>query len=830
MLLKQLIVFIIFSIAYSFGCMAQERSHFIKHYGINDEFNCPRINCLAQDSKGFIWIGSNIGLTRFDGCHFRSFSMPTVSIRAFASQPHHIVIDAADRIWLGTMKGVFVFDSMTETFYHLNERFPALTNSVNRMLTVPKDRAKVLIAHGEKYFIAQFDPMSCEEANRDEWEKAWQSSNFPILNKDVNWGKYSNSISVSLCDKEGGTWAGTFYDGLYYYSKGLQLFSEISSSDNIRPNIIRTICPMKNGSIYLGTEDKGVFTLDTLSRTLRPLSNLQYRGKPTPTSIHSLAGDGDTLWIGSLANGVFLYDTQKKSIVNNFHVGDGISGLRDNFIVQLFKTKGGDVFIGTIDGLYVFEKAKGKISLIEGTENSYIHCIAQTSNGTLWVGALNKPILKIQRTQPVQSSNDNSYKWTAKPYHGFSHPCTTTLLVDSDDNVLVGTDNAGIWKITQHESEGSSECKRILSEEQVKSSINYMLLDKQNRLWISTFNGLFCFEQQTERLAHFTKKDGLLTNSFNYNSGYITENGIAYVGTYNGLITFNSSDFHMLDKSLKPYISNVCVGGKDSLITSELHLKYDSPSFYIDYSVPTYAYLDKIYYRYILEGSNMDWQIINNQNQRIFFSHLSAGNYKFLLQASYNPNNWNGKTAELNIFVSPPFWYSIWAYLIYIALVISVLIMAFIFWKNYDERKVLKTQISKLLENQEYLRSSSALSPYALVKEMTPKKLGNAFLEKIDSFLEHSIYDYDLSVDTLAEHMNMSKSTLYRKVKAATSISPNDYISMYRLNTAAKLLKEEDLAIKEISERLKFSSVSYFSNCFNKHFGVTPGEYKRNQL
>lgn len=77
--------------------------------------------------------------------------------------------------------------------------------------------------------------------------------------------------------------------------------------------------------------------------------------------------------------------------------------------------------------------------------------------------------------------------------------------------------------------------------------------------------------------------------------------------------------------------------------------------------------------------------------------------------------------------------------------------------------------------------------------------------------------------------MAMSNSTLYRKMKGLTSLAPNDYIRLCRLKTAARLLKEEDFSIKEISEKLKFSSVSYFTNCFMKQFGVTPGVFKKSK-
>lgn len=274
-------------------------------------------------------------------------------------------------------------------------------------------------------------------------------------------------------------------------------------------------------------------------------------------------------------------------------------------------------------------------------------------------------------------------------------------------------------------------------------------------------------------------------------------------------------------------MNHINIGGKDTVATDKLELDYNSPSFYIDYSVPTYAYQNTIYYRYKLENIDKDWIVVNDNLQRIFFSHLSVGNYRLLLQASFNPDHWFGKTIAMNIIVRPPFWKSKWAYVIYMLLAILVFTILFIMWRQYIERRDLKQQITKLLQNQKYLRVTNATSPYAMVKEIMPQKIENNLLERVDAYLELNICNRNMSVEMLAEYMNMSMSTFYRKLKASSSLSPNDYIKLYRLNMAARMLKEENSQIKMVAEKTGFSSVAYFTNCFVKHFGITPKEFKK---
>ena len=149
-------------------------------------------------------------------------------------------------------------------------------------------------------------------------------------------------------------------------------------------------------------------------------------------------------------------------------------------------------------------------------------------------------------------------------------------------------------------------------------------------------------------------------------------------------------------------------------------------------------------------------------------------------------------------------------------------------WRHRVERDALRQQIAHLLENQELMRSTPQMSPYDLIKDIAPKnQKGDDFMKRVDDYLEDHVTDNQLGVDTISVHMNMSNSTFYRRMKSATSLSPNEYIRLYRLKKAALLLRQEGKSIREVSEMLCFSSVAYFTNCFSRQFGITPGEYER---
>lgn len=138
----------------------------------------------------------------------------------------------------------------------------------------------------------------------------------------------------------------------------------------------------------------------------------------------------------------------------------------------------------------------------------------------------------------------------------------------------------------------------------------------------------------------------------------------------------------------------------------------------------------------------------------------------------------------------------------------------------------LKAQIASLLANREIMRSTIINSPYAHLSSMASNSIDRKMIEKMNTYIMENLSSPDLSVESLADQMNMSISTLYRKVRSTTSLSPNEFIRLCKLKKAAELLSG-GLRVNEVATQLGFSKPSYFSNCFMKQFGMTPQEFIR---
>ena len=137
----------------------------------------------------------------------------------------------------------------------------------------------------------------------------------------------------------------------------------------------------------------------------------------------------------------------------------------------------------------------------------------------------------------------------------------------------------------------------------------------------------------------------------------------------------------------------------------------------------------------------------------------------------------------------------------------------------------LQAQIASLLSNRNMIREFFASSPLVHIKSMAHSKADERFLETLNDTIFANIDDIDLDVEKLASIMNMSRITLYRKIKASSVLTPIELINITRLKKAAELLAAGDHKIYEISYLVGFSSQSNFARNFQKQFNITPTEY-----
>lgn len=141
------------------------------------------------------------------------------------------------------------------------------------------------------------------------------------------------------------------------------------------------------------------------------------------------------------------------------------------------------------------------------------------------------------------------------------------------------------------------------------------------------------------------------------------------------------------------------------------------------------------------------------------------------------------------------------------------------------ELKILEAKIRTIIENRLKLKKLFSSSLITDLKKVTTSSVDNKFLKRSVEIVEDHLIDSRFGVQSLAEHLNISRSLLHKKLTAIVGQSANDFIVSIKLKHSAKLILEGNLMISEIAYQVGFNDPKYFTRCFKKHFGKTPSEY-----
>lgn len=137
----------------------------------------------------------------------------------------------------------------------------------------------------------------------------------------------------------------------------------------------------------------------------------------------------------------------------------------------------------------------------------------------------------------------------------------------------------------------------------------------------------------------------------------------------------------------------------------------------------------------------------------------------------------------------------------------------------------LQVQVANLLANRKKIKDHFASSPAASIRSMAGSRADEQFLEKLHEVIVQHLTDINLDVEQLADKMNMSRPTFYRKIKVISDLTPHELINITRLKKAAALLDTGYYKVNEVAELTGFASLTNFGRNFQKQFGMLPSEY-----
>lgn len=267
-----------------------------------------------------------------------------------------------------------------------------------------------------------------------------------------------------------------------------------------------------------------------------------------------------------------------------------------------------------------------------------------------------------------------------------------SICEDSRKRLWFMTQGAGFCRFNP---ENESFTRFDMSKGFPSNIIYRMVEDNRGNLWLTTNNGLVCFNPETDDKRVYTTANGLLSNQFNYQSGYKDKMGRIYLGSINGFITFDPSTF--VENTFVPPVvitdfflfnKRMQIGSKDSplkesiVFSDEVELESDQNSFSLHAAALGYQAPEMNQLVYKMEEFDKEWYNVG-RNSVINYSNLPYGTYIFHLRGSNSDGKWNEKERILKIHILPPFYLSGWAYFIYLLLgILSVVGIIYYFRKG----------------------------------------------------------------------------------------------------------------------------------------------------
>lgn len=489
--------------------------------------------------------------------------------------------------------------------------------------------------------------------------------------QDNDYSLSDNAIYALCRDKEDGMWIGSYFGGVNYYPKQWTYFEKFYPRDDIKSfgRRVREFCASNDGTLWIGTEDRGLFNFNPVTGVIEP-----FEAPAIYKNIHGLCLDGNDLWVGTFSGGLNRINLLTKR-VKHYSKGEASNSMNANDAFSIYKTTTGELMIGTTSGLLSYNPSTDDFTRIPQLNNVFVYKILEDFNGNLWMATYSNGVFRYDVTMKrwtnfISRKNDP----TSLPYNK-----VINIYEDSRKRLWFMTQGAGFCRFEPK----TEKFIRYDMSMGFPSNIMYkMEEDNRGNLWITTGNGLVCFNPENGNKYIYTTANGLLSNQFNYQSGYRDKQGRLYFGSINGFITFDPATF--ADNSFVPPVvitdfflfnKRLSIGAEGSPLkrsitySDEIELDANQNSFSLHVAALSYQAPEMNKLRYKLEGFDREWYPVE-KGALISYSNLPYGTYIFHLRGSNSDGKWNETERILKIHIRPPFYLSPWAYMVYVALVL----------------------------------------------------------------------------------------------------------------------------------------------------------------
>lgn len=679
------------------------------------------ISTVYTDRSGCLWVGTWEGLNRYnrEGDHFEYIPIEDDTERAMIVT---LLEDSSGRFWIGTRnKGLLLCDHQMNLISQFTSESKNMPLNNNNITSIYEDDKKQIW-------------VGCKNSGLN---KINLRDNEVTSYTNLNSGLSNNSVRC-IIEWQGKLLIGTF-DGIFDLDKATERIVKVAGYDDINKSLshysVYCFCVDRDKTLWVGTFAGGVNYLNKFTNRFvlhKPQEELNIR-----TGIYGAITyeSPEDLWIATEGYGLLNYN--KRTNESHYYLID--PSVRFAFNTNIIKSvfyEGGYVWCGTTKGeIYKFNIKTKKFSLYHQYPIEYsIYSIIRDHNGVLWVGGAST---EFGLTCFVNDSLVTTfYNNVDEPIYFSNVRC---ILEEEDGVFLLGSTAEGLLRfdthkkqLTKYSNEASVEKYRIpnnyisaivrtksgeiwvstygggifqldeskairrimtVREGLLDNNICTLVESSDQRLWMSTVNGLIMFDPAKDEVRNYHRHNGIDIREFTLHSGIALPDGSLCFAGSNGFVTFH---VEAMDKNnnIPPVVLEqlsvnnhpVEVGDESAILDKVLdgmetiRLAYNENNFSITYQALNYIYATQNQYAYKLEGYDTDWNYVGERNSA-FYTNLSPGKYVFRVKASNNDGVWNEEGRSLAIVVQPPLWRTWYAYLFYV-IALAAIIYGILYYVN----------------------------------------------------------------------------------------------------------------------------------------------------
>jgi len=661
-----------------------KKTNTLKPYTTIQTISNLTIRTILESTNGQLYIGGDNGFVMIDKKKNERAVLHGIVVSTFFE-------DNKKNVWIGTKNGLFKMSpDMKITFISKKDGDPnsLLSNDI-RAITQDKDG---YIWIGTSAGVNKFDPST-------------QTYTSYTPNENNNTSLSHPSVYSIYCDKQGTIWIGTFYGGINYFNLQNEIFkypfNDIARFRKSYP--IEVICPINSEDVFITSSALGAFKYNIPTNRYEPI--------PIPfKNLHLLSYFHDKksnlIYCGTSNNGVIIYDATRNCFLPN-NINTSNSLLTSNNIVGLTVCEN-DLYIATTKGYIAYNliNRTSKVVFSEISDSTSVPSRMMTdSKGRLWMLFLGPEVVsynlksrKLKMHRELQAANELEQSIR-----------TNAIFEDNNRRIWIATSGKGLCRYNE-----KTEKFEVYANQTTGLNTNYCFDIKQGingDLVAFESNGITFIDVENKKFSHLLGERFLADKIMNEGCGYYADNnGNILVGTIQGFVAFNQE---LLSKDIPQsnlFFSQLLVNSEEVLPNDEtgileeslpyvksLELSSKNKSFDIVYSITNYLKIGNFNTEYMLEGFDKQW--IKTNSNRIHYTNLSSGEYKLKVRI----RNESGICKEiiLPVIIYPPFYASIWAFILYLILSGIILFYTIRFFNskhllmlslNYEQREKLRIE------------------------------------------------------------------------------------------------------------------------------------------